>query len=121
MIKKNDVLLLAGILAAGVIALVFGAVNAEPGYTVKVVSGHEIYGVYSLLSDGEERIEIGGCLNVFSVEGGAVRMKEANCPNGDCLRQQSITGVGQTIACLPNRILLSIEGDRVGALDSIAY
>ena len=124
MIKKNDVLLFVIILAVAALLFVLSAALQKPGSEVRVVSGRELFGAYALEEDLILEIQEAGSLNVIAIAGGKVEMKEANCPKGDCLWQQPISRVGQTIVCLPNKILVTIDGEAGGkgeGPDSIVY
>ena len=118
--RKSDLILLAVALAAGAVVFVLNMVFQETGVSVKVVSGHEVYGVYNLRAAVEINIEEGGRINVIVISDGKAEMRHANCPGGDCMRQQAISMAGQSIVCLPNKILVMIEGGG-DKLDSVTY
>ena len=46
--------------------------------------------------------------NTVVVEGGTVRVSEADCPNQDCVHQGEISHAGQQIVCLPHKFVVSI-------------
>lgn len=55
---------------------------------------------------------------------GRARMKESDCPDKVCVRTGWIAHPGQVIVCLPNKIVVRIEGgpQDVGPfLDGVAY
>jgi hypothetical protein len=47
-----------------------------------------------------------------------VWVEKAPCPNKLCMRQGKISKPGESIICLPNRIVITIEGN---PLDAITY
>ena len=47
-----------------------------------------------------------------------VWVEKAPCPNKLCMRQGKISRPGESIICLPNRIVITIEGN---LLDAITY
>ena len=49
-------------------------------------------------------------LNLIVIENGKVRVAEASCRGGDCVRMGSISREGELIACLPHKLLISITG-----------
>ena len=40
-------------------------------------------------------------------------MEEADCPTQDCVHTGTITRTGQSIVCLPARIIIRLEGGTV--------
>ena len=50
---------------------------------------------------------------VLTAEG--VRVEEADCPTQDCVHTGAITRAGQSIVCLPARIIIRLEGGIVDA------
>lgn len=121
MIRKSDVILLAAVLVAGAVAFAANSAPHEPGAVVKVNFGRETYGTFALSPDREVRIETDAGLNVIQITDGTVRVTEATCAGGDCMKQKPIGGTGQSIVCLPNKVLISIEGAVSGEVDSITY
>lgn len=47
--------------------------------------------------------------NTVIIEDGQVYMKEADCPDGLCVKQGSISKVGESIICLPHKLVVRIE------------
>lgn len=47
--------------------------------------------------------------NVVEVRDGTVSVTEASCKNQVCVRHNSISKRGESIVCLPNRLVVSIE------------
>ena len=71
------------------------------------------------LSDGETQdiridSEDGG-YNLVHIEGGSVFVKEADCENGDCIRQGVIRHMGESIICLPHKLAVTIVGSTGGS------
>lgn len=52
---------------------------------------------------------LAGGRNRLVIRDGAADVTEADCPDGICIRQQPITEIGQTIVCLPHRVVVTIE------------
>lgn len=59
------------------------------------------------------RIETGdGGYNILQIAQDGAKVIEANCPDRVCVRSSRITIPGQTIVCLPHRLIIRIEGGR---------
>lgn len=109
--KKRDLLIiLCALLAAGVLLLLSRLLPS--GQTVMVtIDGEEVL-QKPLDADGEYEIrQQDGSLNVIAVEDGAVRMLEANCRDGLCIRQGVMTSAAKTIVCLPHRLVVRLSGE----------
>ncbi|MBD3285019.1 NusG domain II-containing protein [candidate division WOR-3 bacterium] len=46
----------------------------------------------------------------IKIEDGSVWVAQASCPRKLCVRQGKISRTGRSIVCLPNRIVITIEG-----------
>ena len=107
--KKKDLLLLAGLLlAAGLAALILMAGRRGEAGAVTVRVDGQVVGIWSLAEDREEDIDTEYGHNHLSIRQGAAYMTEADCPDGYCMQQKKITGIGETIVCLPHRLV--VEG-----------
>lgn len=109
--KKRDLwIILCALLAAGVLLLLSRLLPS--GQTVMVtIDGEEVL-QKPLDADGEYEIrQQDGSLNVIVVEGGAVRMLEANCRDGLCIRQGEMKNAAKTIVCLPHRLVVRLSGE----------
>lgn len=112
--KKRDLLLLAVLLAAA--ALLFAGREffaGRPAVMVSVwVDGAETI-TLDLNQDDDIVIENGnGQTNHLIIEDGKAFLTEASCPDKLCVRQGAISETGQTIACAPNRVSITIVGTK---------
>ena len=48
--------------------------------------------------------------NIVHVEPGAISVTHADCPDQICVMQGRLSGSGIPIICMPNRLVISIEG-----------
>lgn len=55
--------------------------------------------------------------NVVEVSGGRVRVREADCPNQDCVNQGWIDSSSQQIVCLPHKLYVDIVGGQGSDVD----
>lgn len=52
-----------------------------------------------------------GGTNKIVIENEKVHVQEASCPDKICIKQGSIEQTGESIVCLPNRMVAQITGD----------
>ncbi|MDU0939302.1 MAG: NusG domain II-containing protein [Clostridiales bacterium] len=119
--KNKDIFLFLIILAiAGILALVFFFNNKKsPADMVIVkVDGKVLY-AEPLTTDKDMDIQgYAGGHNMVRIQGGKVRIIDADCPDKVCVHTGAIDKAGQTIVCLPHRLVVEISGTS-SKLDSV--
>lgn len=108
---RNDLILILAILvAAGAFLLYTSLTRQEGGSAVIYVSGKEV-ARYPLGKPAEAVLTgAGGGTNTLVISGGEADVTAASCPDGLCVSQGSIRYENQTIVCLPNQLVVQIEG-----------
>ena len=109
--KKKDVLLIGSvvILAAlfWLVPRVTGVLREDGKLQLRITVAGDEYGTYSL--EKEQTIKIQDT-NVCEIKDGKVTMVSAQCPDQLCRKQGSVCRPGETIVCLPNKVVLEIKG-----------
>lgn len=117
---KNDIILIVGILAAiSVAALVF-FLSREPGDTVIITVDGMIFGEYRLDEDRTVEIRSKDGINVLVIEDGRAFVSDASCPDGICAKHRPIMHDGDSIICLPNKVVITVTSRRSDAPDIVA-
>lgn len=121
-VSRNDVIFLSVLaVAAAVIFLVFSVAGGEEGARVVVTVDGEVYGTYSLLEEQEiPIIQDGVVTNLLVIKDGSADMTGADCPDKLCVHQKAISKNNETIVCLPNKVVVQVEGSKESGFDSIA-
>ena len=116
---KNDIILILAlaVLALGAWAFML-ATRRSGGEAVITVDGTELTRL-PLSRDATLTVGEGGHSNTVVVENGEVYVSQASCPDRICIRQGRISLGGQTIVCLPNRLVVTVTGAPSGP-DAIA-
>ena len=57
----------------------------------------------------------------IEVREGRVRVLEADCPQHVCVLAGWKKAAGETIVCVPNRLLIEIKADKPSMIDAVAY
>lgn len=115
--KKLDVLLLVFIVAisfvpVGAFAFLDGKgsdlkylsiqINGKETQKIKLTGNTKIYEIPIEQEHGE--------INIVEVNNETVKMREANCPDQLCVYYKPISKDGETIICLPHKLVLQIKG-----------
>ncbi|MBQ9748599.1 MAG: NusG domain II-containing protein [Clostridia bacterium] len=118
--RKNDVILaIALLLAVTVLGSCYFLFRGE-GDTVRVTVGRELFGTYSLDTDRVVEIRTGDALNILVIRDGRAYMETASCPDGICTAHRPISRDGESIVCLPNRVVVTVLATREDAPDIVA-
>ena len=112
-------LLIAGILLIAAVLLLYfrDRQDRETGNAAEAVvtlDGEEV-GRYPLNRDGT--FPLNGGSNILVIENGEAWVSEANCPDKICMGMGKISRNGEFIACLPNLLIIVIEGGEQPAVD----
>ena len=119
--KKNDLILAGIILVIAISALIVLNLNKKEGNTVTVKVDGKVYKEFSLNEDITYEIEgVNGGTNLMVIKDGYADIIDASCPDKDCVDQKHINKDGETIVCLPNKVVLEIHSDNESDIDAIA-
>ncbi|MGL5348633.1 MAG: NusG domain II-containing protein [Peptostreptococcaceae bacterium] len=71
--------------------------------------------------DGEQElvIETPHGNNTLIINNGSIQIKEADCHDALCVKQGTISKVGQNIICLPHQLVIEIKGDSDSSSDDM--
>ncbi len=112
---RNDFILAAVIVIIAVAVLLFINGTKVKGNSVVVKINGVVTQSYPLSENSEFEIKTGKNnenINVVIVENEKVRVVKADCPDGICKEYRPISYVGQTIVCLPHKVVIEIVGDK---------
>lgn len=114
-IRKNDIIMIAFLLLICVVIQFYNVYKRNSGNEnsrVIISAFGKEYKNLPLNENNEIIIENGNMKNIIVIENGEVYMKDANCDEGLCLRQDKISRPGESIVCLPNKVKVSITGNK---------
>jgi len=108
--RRNDfVFILALVIICASVGLAFFLLRGEGDVAVVTVDGNT-FGTYSLSDDISVEItnESGVCTNILIIKGGKAHVQMADCPDGICVAHKPISREGESIVCLPNRVVITV-------------
>ena len=116
---RSDIILIGVLLIISLSVLLFVFLTREEGAVADVYVDGVKVAEYPLSIDGVYYLNNGS--NVLVIEDSVAYMREANCPDkfskNGCVNTGKISYVGQTIVCLPNKIIVEIVGEGEGIVD----
>ena len=118
--RKNDLILIAGLVVlAALVWLVLSLTQSAGAYVLVTVDG-AAYGQYPLDTDAEIRIGDDTSYNILVIKDGKAEISEASCPDKLCVRQGEVSYDGQSIICLPNKVVVTVSGGEQSGYDAVA-
>jgi hypothetical protein len=105
---KNDLFLVLGIFALALIGFIIFKSTLKEGNFVNVVINGEVQNTYSLSQNIETEIKTTGGTNLLVIENGYAIIKDADCPDKICVEHRKISKTGETIVCLPHKLVIEI-------------
>lgn len=118
-LKKKDWMLIGIIICVAVlVTLVHVFIGGKGASKVTVKVDGVIQGTYSLAEDQE--IEINGGTNILQIKNGRAKMIEADCPDQLCVHQKAVSMNHESIICLPNKVVVTVESSENSEYDAVA-
>ncbi len=121
MIKRSEIILFV------VLALLFGGISLflsrgkAEGKTISVSVDGTVIGNYSL--DEEKSLPLTGYdggYNELLITDHTAKIISADCPDKTCVHQMAISHDGETIVCVPHRLVITVDPQTESEVDSIA-
>ena len=109
---KNDILFIAILMAVVIVAGVGLYFGRGAGDTVVVTVDQVVYGTYPLSKDVTVDILTGeDNHNLLVIQDGEAYVESATCPDGICAAHNPISRDGESIICLPHRVVVAVEAE----------
>ncbi len=109
--KKNTYILLLAVCIVAVCIFVANKALAKTGdYAEVSIDGETVYELP--LSENTELLITGtdGGTNKLIINNGVCYVTEADCPDKLCIKQGKISHNGESIICLPHKLVITIRG-----------
>ena len=108
-IKRNDRLLFVGVIVIALVLMLVRTVLQKGGTSITVSVDGQVYGTYSLFE--ERTIVLSDGRNQIVIKDGCAYMEHAECPDKLCIKQGAIQNQGESIICLPNKVIVTVNGN----------
>ncbi len=106
--KRLDILLV--VLVLGVAAVLYGVTmgSAKQGGVAVVTVDGEVKKELPLSQDTVYHLETEKGYNIIEIKEGKAKVIEADCRDGLCTEQKSISKTGESIVCLPHKTVVRV-------------
>lgn len=121
--KKADYILMVGILIFGLLFTIFYRrifVADADASVVYVYVDNTLYESIPLENNGVYEIKSEDGNNQITIDNGQVYVSESDCDGRDCVKMGRISKSGETICCLPHKLIIKIKASD-NSVDTVAY
>ncbi len=105
--KKGDFLVFL-IIAVLSVALFLATFFKDDGKSLLVSVDNKPYKTFSLDEDGKHEIKTKKGINILIIENGTAHFENSDCPDKTCEKMGKISNVGESIVCLPHKVLAEV-------------
>lgn len=106
---KNDLILISAILVISIVAFLIFTISLKKGEKAVITVNGEKVAVLDLNEDTTQKINTKYGFNEVKIEKGEVSVTNADCPDKICANHRQISKVGETIVCLPHKLVVEIS------------
>lgn len=117
--KKGDKILILIFLLVAIGFALFFFLRAEEGGVARVTVDGEVKAELPLSKDTLYRVETETGYNVIQIQDGYAFMQEADCRDQVCVEHKKIHLTGETIVCLPHKLVVEIVGAEKNQYDTV--
>lgn len=115
--KKRDIVLAAVLLILGITGVLIVKYGLKSGNTADVYIDDKLVQTIDMSVDDEYTFQTDKGSNTVEVRNGAVSMKSADCPDKVCVRMGTKNRNGETITCLPHKLVIEVHGGQEQEVD----
>ncbi len=117
---KHDILLVGALLLLALALLGYRAATREQGGAVEVTVDGAVVMTLPLSRDTTVTLGDGGHTNTLVIADGAAFVTDADCPDRVCVHRGAIRCAGESIVCLPHRLVIAVVGGADGGTDILS-
>lgn len=123
--KRQDLILIGSLLLIGIVLLAgYRLWYHDSGGSVEITIDGEQYQTLSLSKNTTIKLPAENGSNILTIRDGVADMTEADCPDQLCVKQKAISHTGETLVCLPHKIVVKVinnTDDTETILDDVAH
>ncbi len=109
---QGDILLVGGLLLVGLGIMAFLLFTAQRGSLVQIRVDGRVTETLPLDRNITRQITTEYGTNVLVIENGEAFVSSADCPDGVCKNMGRISKNGQSVICLPHKLVIEISGQQ---------
>ncbi|MBP5772982.1 MAG: NusG domain II-containing protein [Eubacterium sp.] len=119
--RKKEIIAVLILVIIAIISFVCIKIFAEgEGKYVKVYVNEKLTKTFDITKDREYFIETKLGYNLLIIKKEKARILDADCPNKICVDKGYISKNGESIICLPHKVVVTVESNEQPNVDAVA-
>ena len=106
--KFDIIIVISLIFVAAVSWIIINNIYQSKGSYIEIIVSEKVKDTLPLDKDTEYRVAEKDFMNVIKIKDGQVYMEAADCPDELCVKQGKISKNGQSIICLPHKVVVRV-------------
>lgn len=120
-VRNDIILLLVILLLAGTLFLCRRLGGNGQISHVEIRQDGTLIGTYELTEAQTIPVRCEDGYNLIQIAEGQVSVTDADCPDQLCRKQRSISHGGESIICLPHKLVICIRSEQESVTDAVTY
>lgn len=117
--KKGDYFVIAAVLALCVLLFIPSFMPSGEKTAEVYVDGEKVRTVLLTSLQAEEHFLVAGCEILFEKDGAS--FIKSDCPDQLCVKCGKLKNPGDSMACIPNRVVVTVKAENNDDYDIMAY
>ncbi len=109
-LKKGDIVLIASLCVLILLLFLPAFVGENEKLTAEIYHNGDLVKNVSLSSAAGEEITVGNCVLLLEKDG--VTFLRSDCPDKLCIKKGKLKRKGDTMACVPEKVVAVIKGEK---------
>lgn len=118
-LRYGDFIIVAGVLVISIMLFVFSFSDGESLVAQVSLDGEAVRQVRLYELTEKESIRVGGCEILLERDG--VTFLSSECPDKLCVNRGKLKKAGDTMACVPERVTVTLQSEKGGKIDAVVF
>ncbi|MBQ7005771.1 MAG: NusG domain II-containing protein [Clostridia bacterium] len=118
-LRYGDFIIVAAVLVISIMLFIFSFSDGESLVAQVSLDGEAVRQVRLYELTEKESIRVGGCEILLERDG--VTFLSSECPDKLCVNRGKLKKAGDTMACVPERVTVTLRSEKGGKIDAVVF
>lgn len=118
-LRYGDFIIVTAVLVISIMLFIFSFSDGESLVAQVSLDGEAVRQVRLYELTEKESIRVGGCEILLERDG--VTFLSSECPDKLCVNRGKLKKAGDTMACVPERVTVTLRSEKGGKIDAVVF